>query len=138
MQSPEQATVLAWHDALNSGDVERVVSLATDDVEVGGPKGSGRSADLLRDWVSHAGIRLEPGRLFQQGDVVVVEQRAQWRAADGTLGELQPAATVFRLRDGRITSILRYPDLTTALASVSLADLDVPPGTIHQARADEL
>jgi ketosteroid isomerase-like protein len=30
-------TVLAWHAAVNQSDVERLLSLSTEDVEVGGP-----------------------------------------------------------------------------------------------------
>ena len=48
--------------ALNAGNVERVIALSTADVEVGGPRGAGRGADLLRDWVARAGIPgLNPG-----------------------------------------------------------------------------
>jgi ketosteroid isomerase-like protein len=55
--SEEAVVVLAWHAALNDGDLERLLKLTTPDVEVGGPRGTGRGAELLRDWVGHAGIR---------------------------------------------------------------------------------
>ena len=74
-------TVLAWHAALNEADVERLISLSTVDIEVGGPRGSGHGADLLRDWVNRAAVRLEPRRIFcrAEAEVVVVEQEAHRR-----------------------------------------------------------
>ena len=59
--------MLAWHAALNAGDTDRLVSLSTADVEVGGPRGTGRGADLLRDWVARAHIHLEPERWQARG-----------------------------------------------------------------------
>src|SRR3954454_3814791 len=97
--------VMAWHAALNAGDVERMLALSTPDVEVGGPRGSGRGADLLREWFGRANVVLEPGALFARwdGDVVVVEQAGRWRAEDGALGEPQVVASVFRVApDGRV------------------------------------
>ena len=101
--------VLAWHAAVNAGDVAGVLSLSSDDVEVGGPRGSGRGADLLRDWFLRAGVRLEPTQTFVEDHTVVVEQSAQWHA-----GEPQLVASVFRVRDGKIDSVIRFPDLASA------------------------
>ncbi len=36
MTGPELDNVLAWHEALNAGDAERVASLAHPEVEIGG------------------------------------------------------------------------------------------------------
>jgi ketosteroid isomerase-like protein len=102
-------TVLAWHDFLNAGDMDGVLSLSSDDVEVGGPRGSGRGADLLRDWFVRAGVRLDPTRTFAEDHTVVVEQSAQWHG-----GEPQVVASVFRVRDGKIESVIRFPDLGSA------------------------
>ena len=38
MTTSEMATVLAWHDALNAGDVDTLLSLSSDDIEIGDPK----------------------------------------------------------------------------------------------------
>jgi hypothetical protein len=63
--TPEMRTVTAWHEALNSRDVERLVGLSHPDVRVGGPRETGHGADILREWVDLAGIRLTPGRTLR-------------------------------------------------------------------------
>src|SRR5437667_11375051 len=113
MTSAAVEIVLAWHAALNESDVQRLLSLSTDDVEVGGPRGAGRGADLLRDWVARAGVRLEPRRTFGRSEVVVVEQSARWPSADGHLAEAQTVASVFRVNAGRVASGVRHPDLAS-------------------------
>ena len=50
VSAPEPATVRAWHQALNAGDVDRLVALSSEDVEVGGPRGATRGAQALREW----------------------------------------------------------------------------------------
>jgi ketosteroid isomerase-like protein len=119
--SPEIQTVIAWHKALNSGDVERLVALSHPDIEVGGPRGSGHGAQTLRDCVDRANVRLEPGRTFREADSVVVEQEAEWRAAELESNGAQTVASVFMVRDGLVTSVMRHPDLASALRA---ADLD--------------
>ena len=76
--------VMAWHAALNAGEVERLVSLSAPDVEVGGPRGSGRGIDLLRDWVARAGVVLEPSHVSGSDGTFVVEQRARWRGEEAS------------------------------------------------------
>ena len=115
---PEIQTVIAWHDALNDGDVERLVALSHPDVEVGGPRGSAHGAQILREWVDRADIRLEPGRTFHEAGTVVVEQGAQWQSADPD--NVQTLASVFMLIDGLVTSVVRYPDLASALRAANL------------------
>jgi limonene-1,2-epoxide hydrolase len=117
----EVVVVAAWHDALNAGEIGRLASLVSDDVEVGGPRGSGRGIELLREWIDQAGIHLEPLRVFHRGDTVVVEQRATWRSREtGEPGEPLLVTTIFTVRDDRIHSIMRYDDLDTALELAGL------------------
>jgi ketosteroid isomerase-like protein len=119
------AIVLAWHEALNAGEVERLLALSSDDVEVGGPRGAGRGSQLLRDWVARANIQLEPGQAFQRGETVVVEERARWRSAEsGELSEPQTVASVFLVRDERVASVVRHPDLSAALQAGGLEASD--------------
>ena len=125
--SPETQTVLAWHDALNSGDVERLLALSHPDVEVGGPRGSAHGAQILREWVDRADIRLVPARTFSEAGTVVVEQGAEWQSADP--GNVQTAASVFVVGDGLVTSVVRYPDLASALRAANLdASHEESPG----------
>lgn len=125
MSSTDVALVVAWHEALNAGDVDRLLSLSSDDVEVGGPRGAGRGAGLLQEWVARAGIRIEPGRVFQRDGTVVVEQSARWPSAEsGQIGDAQAVASVFRVGDGVVTSVIRYPDLVAALQAAGLSEAD--------------
>ena len=116
--SPEIQTVIAWHDALNDGDVKRLVALSHPDVEVGGPRGSAHGARILREWVDRANVRLEPGRTFYEAGTVVVEQGAKWQSADPA--SVQTVASVFVVSDGLVTSVVRYPDLASALRAANL------------------
>lgn len=125
MENSEVGLVRAWHDALNAGDVDRLVALSSDDVEVGGPRGAGRGARLLHDWLGRAGLRLEPGQIFQRGPIVVVEQDAEWRAPDtAEVTGRQRLASVFQVNGGRVTRVIRYPDLASALAASGLDAAD--------------
>ena len=121
-------TVLAWHAALNQADVERLLSSSIDDVEVGGPRGAGHGADLLREWLARAGVHLEPRRVFCRDQVVIVEQAARWPTADGQRADPQEVASVFRVEDGRVASVLRHLDLASALhaAGLDFSDEHVP------------
>lgn len=128
------AVVAAWHAALNDGDADRVAALAHADVEMAGPKGDAVGTELLRDWATQAGIRLEPRRWFHQGNQVVVEQHAAWR--DSTTGVFGPpaiVATVFDVHDGLVHRIARYPDLESALKS---GGLDLSDETTPEAVTD--
>jgi ketosteroid isomerase-like protein len=116
--TPEIQTIIAWHEALNSGDVERLLALSHPDVEVGGPRGSTHGAQILREWVDRANIRLEPGRTFSEAGTVVVEQQAEWLSADP--GRVQTVASVFVVNDWLVTSVMRYPDLASALRAANL------------------
>jgi len=115
-----------WHEALNAGDAERLVKLSHPDVEMGGPRGRAagevaRGAGVLREWVARANIRLEPRRVFHDGDTVVVEEAAEWRSSDTEeiIGS-QAVASSFVVRGGRVTSVVRHDDLTSALTAANL------------------
>jgi ketosteroid isomerase-like protein len=113
--SPEIETVTAWHEALNSGDVESLLDLSHPDVEMGGPRGTVCGAQTLEEWVDRAKIRLEPERAFHEKDTVVAEQRAEWQA-----GGQQTVASIFVVRDGLVRSVVRYPGLAEALRAANL------------------
>lgn len=109
MTTSETSTVRAWHEALNSGDVERLVELSHLDVEMGGPRGMVRGSAVLREWVDRANIRLKPQRVFHRAEMVVVEQQAEWHnAATGEATSAQTVASTFVVRDDRVTSVVRY------------------------------
>jgi ketosteroid isomerase-like protein len=120
MTASEIETVLEWHAALNSVDTDRLLALSTEDVEVGGPRGAGHGAEVLRDWVARAQIQLEPLRWQAQDGVVVAEQSARWQGPDGKLTEPQTAASVFRVQAGKVASVLRFGTMTEALEFAGL------------------
>jgi ketosteroid isomerase-like protein len=137
--APEVTVVIAWHEALNAGDVERLVGLSSEVVEVVGPRGSGYGTPLLREWVARAGIRLEVQRVFQRGDTVVAEEQAEWRSSDrGEVTDSQLLASVFRVRDGRIAYIARYPSLAEALEQAGLSEGDERRPPLHDGRGEKL
>jgi hypothetical protein len=130
LSAPEVRVVAAWHEALNAGDVDRLSDFSHPDVEVGGPHGTGRGAQLLRDWALRSGIRLLPTRVFHDEVRVVVEQEAEWNPAEaGEASSRQTLASVFVVRDSLVTSVSRHPDLAEALL---VADL----GAQHEVTAD--
>lgn len=115
------AIVLAWHDALNAGDAERLLALSSSHIEVSGPRGSGEGGAVLRAWLGRAGLQLHPRQLFQRDHTVVVEAEALWKI-DGGDDDTEPTvlASVFVVHEGRITSISRHRDLASALDSCGL------------------
>ena len=117
MTAPEIRIVRDWHEALNAGDADRLVALSHPDVEVGGPRGSGHGTDLLREWVARAGIRIEPRRTFHRAETVVVEGEARWGEAE-TGG--QTVGSIFVVRDGQVSRVVRYPALASALLAAGL------------------
>ncbi len=128
MASDAIATVHAWHAALNAGDVERLLALSSDDVEVGGPRGSGRGAQVLREWFGRAAVQMEVSQTFHRNDrddTVVVEQRATWQIpGTETADSPHTVASVFVVKDGRVASVIRHADLASALAAGGLTYAD--------------
>ncbi|MFD4367297.1 nuclear transport factor 2 family protein [Rhodococcus sp. NPDC058521] len=122
MSTSEIATVLAWHDALNSGDVDTLLSLSSDDIEVGGPKGAAQGLGPLREWASSAGVTLKPGKMYVHDGVVVVEQEASWASDPGTTHNV---ASAFRVVHDQVTSTFRHDTLEAALAATDLTDKDL-------------
>ncbi|MCX5043370.1 nuclear transport factor 2 family protein [Aldersonia sp. NBC_00410] len=132
MSTSEIATVLAWHDALNTSDVETLLELSSDDVELGGPQGASQGISALRDWATESGIRLVPGRIYYHDGVVVVEQDASWPSGQDSAeasnpDEVSKLATAFRVVHDRVTSVYRHDDLATALAATDMNEQDLVP-----------
>jgi len=117
--------VLAWQDAVNDGDVDRLLALSDPDIAIVGPRGAGHGHDALRAWLERAGVRLTALRLFARDRVVVVEQRGVWRSAE--TGHEPSAATIaarFRIEDGRVTQFERFDTIDAALAAAGLGPAD--------------
>ena len=52
-----EAVVMAWQQAANASDIDRLLALSGPEIEIVGPRGSGRGHQLLRDWLARAGQR---------------------------------------------------------------------------------
>ena len=115
------AVVQAFHDHLNDRKVPELLELATEDIRIGGPRGSGEGRYLLEEWVGRANISMTPRRWFRRGDTVVVEQYATWRNPEsGAETGSQTVASVFIVTDGRIAAIARYGFLAEAVHSANM------------------
>ena len=119
------AIVQAWQDAANAQDVDPLLELSDPDIEVIGPRGSGRGHQLLRDWLGRAGLSLETRRVFARGDTVVLAQHGVWRSVE--TGEVTGEADVasrFRVDGRRVAQVARHDSLEAALAEAGLGDAD--------------
>ncbi|EUA03025.1 snoaL-like domain protein [Mycobacterium kansasii 824] len=83
MTTSEIATVLAWHDALNAGDVETLVSLSSDDIDIGDAHGAVQGHEALRRWAGSVMVAAELGQMYVHDGVVVVEQEITGRDDPG-------------------------------------------------------
>lgn len=117
MTTSEIATVLAWHDALTTADLDTLATLSGDDIEVGDAHGAGQGHQALRDWAARAGIGGELGRMFVHDGVVVVELPPEHP------GE-PVAAAAFRVVHDHVTSVFRHDSLPAALAATGLTEDD--------------
>ncbi|RZT17891.1 SnoaL-like protein [Mycobacterium sp. BK558] len=120
MTTSEMATVLAWHDALNAGDVDTLISLSSDDIEIGDAHGAAQGHEALRAWAQGLGRTIEPGRIYVHDGVVVVEEKTVSAA-----GEAGSAASAFRVVHDHVTSVFRHDDLAAALAATELTEADL-------------
>lgn len=122
MSTSEIATVLAWHDALNSQDIDTLLALSSDDFEAGSADGATQGLGALREWASTAGITLVPGKMYVHAGVVVVEEKATWAARPD---ESRTVASAFRVVHDQVTSTFRHETLDEALAATDLGEDDL-------------
>jgi|SRR5579872_6539586 len=124
-QSNPIETVNAWVSAANSQDIERLVALSDPEIEVGGPRGSGRGSQLLRDWLGRAGLTLETLRTFARDNTVVLEQRGVWRSLEtGEVTGERALASLFQVDGQRVMKFARFDTLEEALPAGELSLVD--------------
>lgn len=113
MESSLEAAVNEWHASVNAGDLARSARAVGDPVVVLGPKGAGPiTPAAFADWVERSGIRLRPTSWHPVSDrLMVVEQDATWPEAPTPVR----VATLFRVKDGKVTAALRLLELRQAL-----------------------
>ncbi|MFB1296152.1 nuclear transport factor 2 family protein [Mycobacterium sp. pW049] len=120
MTTSELATVLAWHDALNAADLDTLLSLSSDDIEIGDAGGAAQGHAALRDWAQSLDVKVEPGRIYVNDGVVVVEQQTV-----SVTGETGTGASAFRVVHDHVTSMFRHDSLDAALAATELTEADL-------------
>ena len=121
MSTSEIATVLAWHDALSSGDLDTLVALSSDDIEIGDAHGAAQGHAALRNWAQGSDTTIEVGDIYYRDGVVVVTERMTPKSDPATARD---AASAFRVVHDHVTSVFRHPDLAAALAATELTDED--------------
>ncbi|HEY7355791.1 MAG TPA: hypothetical protein VH590_04960 [Ktedonobacterales bacterium] len=125
------AVVLAWQEAANAPDIDRLIALSDVNIEIVGPRGSGFGQQLLRDWMGRAGLTLETLRAFVRGETVALEQRGIWRALEsGEVTGDRRLASVFHVKHGRVIRFARYDRLDEALEAAGLNQADERTTTI--------
>lgn len=115
----------AWQQAANDQDSEHLLALSDPNIEVVGPRGSGFGHQLLRDWLSRAGLSLTTLRAFGRDNTVVLAQHAVWRSIEtGAVTGERDLASRFDVDGGRIVRFARYDSLDEALAAAGLTVAD--------------
>lgn len=123
MPDSSLSIALAWLDAVNARDTERLLELSDPEIEIVGPRGTARGHQILREWTRHTWLELETLRTFEKGNAVVVRQHTIWRNAEtgDVIGERETASQ-FRIADGRVTFYARRDSLEEALTGAGLTE----------------
>lgn len=113
METNLEATIGEWHESVNAGDLDRSARAVSDPVVVLGPKGAGPITPAgFAEWVERSRITLRPTSWHPISDrLMVVEQDATWPETPKPVR----VATLFRVKDGKVTAALRLPQLREAL-----------------------
>ena len=122
MSTSEIATVLAWHDALSASDLDTLVSLSSDDIEIGDAHGAAQGHAALREWAERTDASVEVGDIYYRDGVVVVEERITSKSDPE---DVTTAASAFRVVHDHVTSAFRHDNLAAALAATELTDEDL-------------
>lgn len=122
MSTSEIATVLAWHDALSTADFGTLVSLSSDDIEIGDAHGAAQGHAALREWAQRTDASIEVGDIYYRDGVVVVSERITPRENPA---QVRTAAAAFRVVDDHVTAVFRHDDLPAALAATEMTDEDL-------------
>lgn len=122
MSTSEIATVLAWHDALSSSDLGTLVSLSSDDIEIGDAHGAAQGHAALREWAKGNDATFEVGDIYYRDGVVVVGEQITSREDPA---QVRTAAAAFRVVDDHVTAVFRHDDLASALSATDMTDEDL-------------
>ncbi|MCW4354946.1 nuclear transport factor 2 family protein [Hoyosella sp. YIM 151337] len=121
MSTSEIATVLAWHEALNTRDIATLVQLSSDDIEIAAPEHASQGIPALRDWAESVDTGFVPGRMYYRGGVVVVEENLYRSPAEK---DLEREASAFRVVSDQVVSMFRHASLQRAFEATGLRESD--------------
>ena len=122
MSTSEIATVLAWHDALSSADLDTLADLSSDDIEIGDAHGAAQGHAALRAWALGTAAAIEVGDIYYRDGVVVVSERI---TPNSDPGSAHTAASAFRVVADHVTAVFRHDDLSAALEATEMTDEDL-------------
>lgn len=122
MSTSEIATVLAWHDALNTSDLDTLISLSAEDIEIGDADGAAQGHAALRKWAQRTPATIEVGDIYYHDGVVVVGEQL---TSTVDPSDVRSAASAFRVVHDHVTSVFRHDDLAAALAATEMSDEDL-------------
>jgi ketosteroid isomerase-like protein len=118
-------------DAYNRRDLQAMKAEAHPDVEVDWSASRGLEAGVYRgfeetdafyeNWFDMFEIRLEPERLIESGDRVLVPNTALTRGRDG-IETVARSCIVYELRGGKIARICLYQETRDALEAAGLSE----------------
>lgn len=126
MRDKEEVSVVReWQRASNERNIARLLDLSDPDIEIVGPRSSVTGHEVLRDWLSRAGLTLETLRTFSRGDAVIMSQRGVWKSPETgeVIGEAD-VATLFRVDGGRVTHLARHDGPEALDAALEGSGLD--------------
>jgi ketosteroid isomerase-like protein len=125
-------TVRQVYECVNQGDWERMADLVDPQVEQHGTVGGLEQRNVARglsgirqlyakDEEAWDQYRIEPERLFDAGDKVVVFQREYQRGKASGIELVTETAAIVDLLDGRIIRMQGYMDRAAALQAAGLS-----------------
>jgi ketosteroid isomerase-like protein len=120
-------------NAFNSEDIELILSLTQPEFELDVPPELSAEPDVYRGpdgmrryWASFKDamdeIRIEPERLYDAGETVVIAMRVTAKGRRTAIPVEQRTAGVWTLRDGKVTHIRAYASLSEALRAQGLEE----------------
>lgn len=125
MSTSQYATVLAWQDALNSGDSDTLIALSTDSIEISSADGGSQGLLALLDWAAESNTTVTLEQAYVSGAVVVTAGEAAGSLAGGAAGERRQLAIAFRVAADQVVSVFIHPDLQSALQATGLGSEDL-------------
>ncbi|NLE79825.1 MAG: nuclear transport factor 2 family protein [Rhodococcus sp.] len=123
MSTSAIATVLAWHDAINSNDMDTLLALSADDIVLPTDDDDpDQGLAELREWATSAGVTLEMGRMFEHNGIVVVEDTSTWASdPDNPIEQ----AIALRVIDDQVVTVVPHANLEDAFAATGLGEADL-------------